>query len=51
VALNRELYRLPEPPRVPRAMKPMPFAASRAHEVWSVDTRSIEHPGAYGLSP
>jgi putative transposase len=43
MALNREVYQLPLPAPEPRPKKPMPFAASRAHEVWSVDLRYIEH--------
>jgi transposase len=51
MAINRELYRLPTPPSLPRVKKPMPFAASHAHEGWSVDIRYIERhqvPGVDG---
>jgi len=40
MALNRRLYTLPQPPLpARREQKPMPFAATRRHEYWSVDIR------------
>jgi hypothetical protein len=51
MALNREVYRLPTPASGPKPKKPMPFAATRPHEWWSVDIRYIEHhrvPGVDG---
>jgi len=43
LALNRKLYGLPKPERVPRAPKPMPFAAARRHQFWSADIRYVDH--------
>jgi transposase InsO family protein len=43
LALNRKLYGLPGPASVePHEKKPMPFAAQRRHQYWSVDVRYIE---------
>lgn len=42
MALNRRLYDLSKPPAPPRPRKPMPFAAARRHEFWSVDICYIE---------
>lgn len=39
LALNRKLYGLPKPARVPRKSKPMPFKAVRRHRYWSADIR------------
>jgi transposase len=49
MALNREVYRLPTPVQEPKPKKPMPFAASRPHEWWSVDIRYIEHHRVPGI--
>jgi transposase InsO family protein len=45
LAVNRELYGLGRPPRTKSmlASKPMPFAATRRHEYWSVDVRYLDH--------
>jgi len=43
LALNRKLYGLPKPERVPRETKPMPFAAQRRHQYWSADIRYVDH--------
>src|SRR5262245_55353906 len=43
LALNRKLYGLPKPERVPHEAKPMPFAAVRRHHYWSADIRYIDH--------
>ncbi len=42
LARNRELYGLPKPAKEQREPKPMPFAASRRHEYWTVDIRYID---------
>jgi len=43
LALNRTLYGLPRPSSAePHEKKPMPFAAQRRHQYWSVDVRYIE---------
>jgi putative transposase len=42
MAANRQLYGLKKPPRSPRPKLEMPFKASRRHEYWSCDVRSIE---------
>ncbi len=42
LAINRKLYGLPKPERVPREPKSMPFAAVRRHQYWTVDIRYIE---------
>jgi putative transposase len=43
LALNRTLYGLPKPERVPREPKPMPFQAVRRHQYWSADIRYVDH--------
>ena len=43
LALNRTLYGLSKPERVPREPKAMPFKASRRHQYWSADIRYIDH--------
>ena len=43
LSLNRKLYGLPKPERVPREPKPMPFKAMRRHHYWSADIRYIDH--------
>ncbi len=43
LARNRELYALPRPEKKPTEPKPMPFAAARRHEYWSVDIRYIDN--------
>lgn len=43
LALNRTLYGLPKPVATPKAPKPMPFAAQRRHEYWTVDIRYLDH--------
>ncbi len=42
LALNRRLYGLDGPKAEPREKKPMPFAATRRHQVWAVDVRYLE---------
>ncbi len=42
LALNRKLYGLPRALAAPRAPKPMPFAAQRRHQIWSVDLRYLD---------
>ncbi len=42
LALNRSLYKLDKPKQVPREKKPMPFAATRRHEYWTVDVRYLD---------
>ncbi len=43
LARNRELYGLSRPTKEQREPKPMPFAAARRHEYWSVDIRYIDN--------
>ncbi len=43
LALNRALYGLPKPTKERGEPKPMPFAASRRHEYWTVDIRYIDN--------
>jgi putative transposase len=43
LARNRQLYGLAQPTTTPREPKPMPFAAQRRHEFWSVDIRYIDN--------
>ncbi len=43
LARNRELYWLPKPEKASREPKPMPFAATRRHEYWTVDIRYIDN--------
>lgn len=43
LALNRRLYGLRGPVRVPHEPKPMPFKASRRHQYWTVDIRYLDH--------
>jgi putative transposase len=42
LALNRALYKLPGPSVGPHEPKPMPFAASRRHQYWTVDVRYLD---------
>jgi len=42
LAANRKLYGLKAPTRNPKAPKPMPFAAHRRHQYWSVDIRHLD---------
>jgi putative transposase len=42
LALNRSLYKLDKPKQAPREKKPMPFAATRRHEYWTVDVRYLD---------
>lgn len=42
LAANHKLYQLEPPTSQPREKKPMPFAASRRHQYWSVDIRYID---------
>ena len=43
LALNRTLYGLPRPERVPHEPTPMPFKAVRRHQYWSADIRYLDH--------
>jgi transposase len=46
LALNRHLYDLAGPSSAsptPHAAKPMPFAAVRRHQYWTVDVRYLDH--------
>jgi putative transposase len=43
LALNRQLYGLPGPGKVPHVPQEMPFKASRRHQYWTVDLRYIDH--------
>lgn len=40
--MNRKLYGLSGPAAAPKAPKPMPFAAQRRHQYWSVDIRHLD---------
>ena len=42
LALNRTLYGVPQPATTTKAPKPMPFAAQRRHQYWSVDIRYLD---------
>ncbi len=42
LAMNRKLYGLSGPTATPKAPKPMPFAAQRRHQYWSVDIRHLD---------
>jgi len=42
LALNRSLYSMPGPTAEPHEPKPMPFAASRRHQYWTVDVRYLD---------
>lgn len=42
MAQNRDLYGLQRPTPEPKPKKPMPFAAARPHQFWSVDICYIE---------
>jgi len=42
LALNRKLYGLPKSTTTPKEPKPMPFAAQRRHQIWSVDLRYLD---------
>jgi Integrase core domain len=42
MAKNRELYGMERPKPEPKPKRPMPFAAIRAHQYWSVDICYIE---------
>ena len=43
LALNRKLYGLAGPSKQPREPRPMPFAAVRRHQYWTVDLRYLDH--------
>ena len=43
LALNRRLYGLPGPARVPHEPQEMPFKASRRRQYWTVDIRYLNH--------
>jgi putative transposase len=43
LAKNRALYGLPTPQPAPKEPRPMPFAATRRHQYWSVDIRYLDH--------
>ena len=43
LALNRQLYGLPQPAPAPKEAKPMPFAAQRRHQYWTADIRYLDH--------
>jgi transposase len=43
LALNRKLYGLPGPTKVPHVPQEMPFKATRRHQYWTVDLRYIDH--------
>ena len=43
LVLNRKLYGLPGPAKVPHVPREMPFKASRRHQYWTVDLRYIDH--------
>jgi transposase len=43
LALNRQLYGLPGPAKLPHVPQAMPFKASRRHQYWTVDLRYIDH--------
>jgi transposase len=43
LALNRKLYGLPGPAKLPHEPQPMPFKAVRRHQYWTVDLRYIDH--------
>jgi putative transposase len=43
LALNRKLYGLPGPAKVPHEPQEMPFKATRRHQYWTVDLRYIDH--------
>ncbi len=40
---NRKLYGLPKPQKGRKEPKPMPFAATRRHEYWTVDLRYVDN--------
>ena len=42
LAMNRKLYGLSGPTATPKVPKPMPFAAQRRHQYWSVDIRHLD---------
>jgi len=42
LAQNRAVYGLSGPAKLPHTPKPMPYAASRRHQYWSVDLRYID---------
>jgi len=42
LAMNRKLYGLSGPTATPKAPKPMPFAAQRRHQYWTVDIRHLD---------
>jgi len=42
LARNRALYGLPGPKQAPHEPQPMPFAASRRHQYWTVDLRYLD---------
>ena len=42
LAMNRKLYGLSGPTATPKVPKPMPFAAQRRHQYWTVDIRHLD---------
>jgi len=48
MAQNRQLYGLAEPQSVPTEPRPMPFAAQRRHQYWSVDIRYLDNDHVTG---
>ena len=48
MAQNRRLYGLAEPQSVPKEPRPMPFAAQRRHQYWSVDIRYLDNDHVAG---
>jgi putative transposase len=43
LAKHRALYGVTRPEAAPREPKPLPFAATRPHECWSLDIRYLDH--------
>ncbi len=44
MAHHRALYGLGQQTKEPKEKKPMPFAASRRHEIWTTDIRYLDTP-------
>ncbi len=51
LALHRDLGAARRPEAPPRAPRPHPFAATRRHQIWSVDSRSSEDHGRPTAKP
>jgi len=51
LALHRDLGAASRPPAAPREPRPHPFAATRRHQIWSVDIRYIEDHGLDTTKP